>query len=118
MSDVGEPQVANEATDGEDERLSAAQIRRLSAGEEAKPGDSERPTMGIGEAASQLGLTVPQVRRLCKIWEATPGEGLDFAWSTPWAPRTDRNGHLLRGHRLPYVDAVQKMRAAQRVAGR
>jgi hypothetical protein len=96
MSETNETQVANEAAGGE----------------------GERPTMEIGEAAKLLGLTVPQVRRLCKIWEASPGEGLDFAWSTPWAPRTDRNGHLLRGHRLPYVDAVQKMRAAQRVAGR
>jgi hypothetical protein len=96
MSDADEPQVANEAAGGED----------------------ERPTMEIGEAAKLLGLTVPQVRRLCKIWEASPGEGLEFAWSTAWAPRRDRNGHLLRGHRLPYVDAVQRMRAAQRVAGR
>jgi hypothetical protein len=117
MSETNPPEVANESAAGEDERLTPAQVRRLSGADEANADKDERPTLGIGEAATLLGLTVPQVRRLCKAWEANPGEGLEFAWSTAWAPRHDRNGHLLRGHRMPYADAVQRMRAAQRKQG-
>lgn len=77
----------------------------------------ERPTVGIGEAARMLDLTVAQVRRLCKTWERNPGEGLEFTWSAAWAPRTDINGHTLRGHRLPYRDAVEALVAAKRGTG-
>lgn len=72
--------------------------------------------MGIGEAAKALGLTVAQTRRLCKAHDRNPDEGLAYAWSAGWAERTDVNGHKLRGHRLPYADAVQDLVIAKRQA--
>lgn len=75
-------------------------------------------TMSIGDAAAALGLSTAQVRRLCKAHERNESEGLAFRWSAGWAPRTDVNGHVLRGHRLPYADAVRKLNKAKQNAER
>lgn len=73
-------------------------------------------TMSIGDAAAMLGLSTAQVRRLCKAHERNENEGLAFRWSAGWAPHTDIHGRVLRGHRLPYADAVRKLnKAKQRV---
>jgi hypothetical protein len=80
--------------------------------------DGARETMAIGDAASLLRLSVAQVRKLCKIYESNPDEGLAFAWTSSWVPRTDVNGHRLRGHRRPYRDAVEKLAAAKQRAER
>jgi hypothetical protein len=66
-------------------------------------------TMTMGEAAEALGVSVSQVRKLCKLGEQDPSQGLAFAWTEEDMPRPDRNGHTLKGHRLPYVDAVRKL---------
>lgn len=76
------------------------------------------PTMPIGDAANLLGMSTAQVRRLCKIHERHPGEGLAFMWSAGWAPRRDINGHLLRGHRMPYEAAVMRLVRAKQAAER
>jgi hypothetical protein len=76
------------------------------------------PTMPIGDAAAMLGMSTAQVRRLCKIHERKPSEGLAFKWSVGWLPHTDVNGHLLRGHRMPYRAAVERLVAAKQAAER
>lgn len=78
----------------------------------------QRETMAIGDAASLLGLSVAQVRKLCKIYEREPSEGLAFAWTSSWVQRTDINGHKLRGHRRPYRDAVEALAKAKQHAER
>lgn len=90
----------------------ANDVQRTNDGEAA----TVRATMGIGEAAAALGLTTAQVRRLCKLHERNPDEGLAFAWSRAWAVTHDINGHALRGHRMPYADAVQDLAEAKRKA--
>jgi hypothetical protein len=73
----------------------------------------KKKTVGIGEAAALLHLSVSQVRRLCKAYERDPSEGLAFTWTSSWAQHTDTNGNMLRGHRRPYLDAVQALVAAK-----
>jgi hypothetical protein len=78
----------------------------------------DRETMAIGEAAALLGLSVAQVRKLCKIYERSPDEGLAFMWTSSWVERTDVNGHRLRGHRRPYRDAVETLAKVKQHAER
>lgn len=79
---------------------------------------NERETMSVGDAAKLLGLSPAQVRRLCKIHERNPDEGLAFAWSRGWVVTHDINGHPLRGHRMPYRDAVVALAKAKQRAER
>jgi hypothetical protein len=106
-----------EAPDGEEAKtMSEAKDAQRANRDDESP--DPRATMGIGEAASLLGLSVAQVRKLCKAYEHDPGEGLAFAWTSSWVQRTDINGHKLRGHRRPYRDAVEAMAAAKQRAER
>lgn len=91
MSETNEPQATNEP-----------------GGE----GGSARETMSMGDAAKMLGLSVAQVRRLCRRYEKDPSQGLAFAWSSEWAAHPDINGNILRGHRLPFADAVHELKRA------
>lgn len=73
-------------------------------------------TVSMGEAAETLGVSVPQVRKLCKLWEEDHSRGLRFAWTEEYMTRPDVGGYTLRGHRRPYADAVQAMAEAKRRA--
>ncbi len=66
--------------------------------------------MTIGEAAKNLGVPVARVRKLCRMHDDDPATGLAYEWTSGAAPRTNRMGQLLRGHRRPLVAAVTEMR--------
>lgn len=93
----------------------ASEVRRTNRDDE---NSDPRETMSIGDAASLLGLSVPQVRKLCKAYERNPDEGLAFEWSRAWAVTHDVNGYPLRGHRMPYRDAVETLAKAKQHAER
>lgn len=65
-------------------------------------------TMGMGEAAALLRVSVRQVRKWCERDE------LPYEWTHDLMPRKDALGRTLQGHRRPHAEAVRAL-AAERL---
>jgi hypothetical protein len=83
-----------------------------SSGSEISPTPEVRETVTMGEAAKLLGVSVRTVRQMCKAFDDDPEVGLPYAWTSPLMGRTDRNGHVLRGHRRPFASSVRELARA------
>lgn len=69
-----------------------------------------RETLTTGQAAKMLGISLPQVRRLCEAGD------IEYAWTSPGGVPlgTAIRGRELRGHRRLYRDSVEACREQMR----
>jgi excisionase family DNA binding protein len=69
-----------------------------------------RETLTTGQAAQMLGISLPQVRRLCE------SGAIEFSWTSPGGVPlgTEVRGRELRGHRRLYRDSVEACREQMR----